>query len=862
VSLADWGLDWAAPRRPRLSSIIALYRLRLRRRWMQELLAVLGIASGVALLYATQVASTSLSGPVRHITDGLVGNSQLQLLSRGSSNIPESTYDQIVALPGVRRAAPVLQVSGNLVGTHGQRGVMIFGADPRIVKLRGNLLKGFQSSDLVNEQTIVVPAPTARAIGLSFGDDVRLEVAGRTITVPAAVVERRQIGALVDTSIVLAPLTYLQRLTHAGDRVTRILVEAEPGRVPSVRRELAGLNAGPTDVRGSDWEPGLFDQAAKPTSQASTLFSVLSALVGWLFAVCALLVTTADRRKLAAQQHAQGYPPAATLMTLLVDVAAVGFAGTALGLAAGELISRQGFDTDVSFLSGAFPIGETRVVTWQSVAIASAGGLIAAAFGVLAPLGDIVLDSLPRPLQRALARFRHPDASMPRSQWSRPLLIFGCACLIAAIAITIAAPGAAVGGLVLLALALVALLPPILACSVGILDWVNHRSDRSSIAAEFALRQLRGRRWRTRALAITTTGAVAVFGAASLEGARANLMSGLKDVVRGLDVVTDVWASPKGAGDVYGTSSFPPADTKTLAQLPAVRSVRLYRAGLVDLTGRRVWVVGAPRESSQPIPPHQVLEGDMKLAARRIRTGGWAAVSRAVADDLGLRVGQRFSLPSPRSVVLRVAAITTNLGWSGGAVVVNAEDFARAWRSTDVAAYHVQLQPGADPGEGQRQVAQALGPKSALRVETADQRRERQVSASSQGLARLGQISRLTVLAAVIAMGAAMIGLLWQHRPVVASLKLNGASGGLMWRALVIETGVLLGTGAFAGALFGLLGQVLCTRGIEVVTGFPVLGGLRVGTAISTAAIVIGASLLVVVVPGYLVSRARPSLRE
>ncbi|HEV7754120.1 MAG TPA: FtsX-like permease family protein [Baekduia sp.] len=859
MSLTAWGLGTTKPGRLRLSSALALYGVRLRKRWVQELLAVLGIAAGVALLYATQVASTSLSGPVQSINQGLVGNSQLQLLSRGSAAFPEQTYELVMALPGVRRAAPALQVPGNLVGRHGERGVTFFGADPRIVKLRGTLLQGFSSSDAAQQETLVLPSPMARAIGAKVGDDVGVELAGRSVTVPVVVAGRDQIGSLVDTSIALVPLAYLQRLAGIGQGVTRILVEARPGEVSNVRRGLQRIAAGHADVRPADYESRLFDESAKPTSQASTIFSVLSALVGWLFAVCALLVTATERRKLAVQQHDQGYPPSATLMTLLVDAAVIAIVGVAAGLAAGELLSRRGFESDISFLSGAFPIGDLRIVTWQSIAIAGVGGLLATVVGVLAPVRGVVVASLPRQLRPALSRTTGAEGAPPRPAGRGALPALGAACLAAAVAITIAAPGTAVVGLVLLAIALVTLLPAILAGAVTVLEWINRRGKRSLVAVELALQQLRARQWRTRALAIAATGAIAVFGATALEGARANLQTGLEDVVRGLDAAAAVWATPAGAGSVYGTATFPPSATQALARLPAIRSVGLYRAGLIDIDNRRAWVVGTPRDAEQAIPRHQILEGDMERATSRIRAGGWATVSRALADDLGLHIGQRFTLPARTPTVLRVAAITTNLGWSAGAILMNATDFARSWADDAVAAYHLRVAPGTSAAEARQQVADALGPRSPLRVETAAQRGDRQLTSALKGLSRLRQIAGLTLLAAILAMTAAMTGLLWQHRPIVAGLKLHGLRAGLMWRSLVIETGVLFSTGALAGGMFGLLGQVLCTRGVQVVTGFPVVEGLRLDVASATVGLVVGASLLAVIVPGYMVARVRPS---
>ena len=149
-----------------------------------------------------------------------------------------------------------------------------------------------------------------------------------------------------------------------------------------------------------------------------------------------------------------------------------------------------------------------------------------------------------------------------------------------------------------------------------------------------------------------------------------------------------------------------------------------------------------------------------------------------------------------------------------------------------------------------------------MRVETASQRASRQLTAGLSGLKRLQQIAQLTLLAAVLAMSAAMTGLIWQHRAVIAGLKVHGPGTGLMWRSLLVETGILFAIGTLAGGVFGLLGQVLASRGIQVVTGFPVIEGLQFGTAISAIGLVAGVSLLAVAVPGYLVSRVRPAWRD
>jgi putative ABC transport system permease protein len=129
-------------------------------------------------------------------------------------------------------------------------------------------------------------------------------------------------------------------------------------------------------------------------------------------------------------------------------------------------------------------------------------------------------------------------------------------------------------------------------------------------------------------------------------------------------------------------------------------------------------------------------------------------------------------------------------------------------------------------------------------------------------LSRLRQIAQLTLVAAVLAVGAAMTGLLWQHRRLVGSLKLHGARTKTMWRSMVTETVVLIGAGALPAGLFGLLGQQLCSRGMEAVTGFPMVQSLRVDVAALTVAAVVGSSMVIVAIPGYLVGRVKPGKRE
>jgi putative ABC transport system permease protein len=564
-----------------------------------------------------------------------------------------------------------------------------------------------------------------------------------------------------------------------------------------------------------------------------------------------MLVTVAARRALAVDLRRSGYTDRQISAILLVDAVVLGVCAVAVGLLFGEALSRHGFSADVGFMDGAFPIGDERVVAWTSVAIAVTGGLVAAIIGALGPLVPVLG-----------SRHLRPGGAWWHPRYARE--IAGVALLALVVAITAFWPRLVILGVVALLVAVVLLLPVMLDLVVRVVQWGSRRVSRPLMAVELALPQLGAPAWRVRSLAIATIGALAVLGAAAVQGSRANLQDGLdRAATVEYDHTADVWVSPYTPGDLFAVASMPPGTVATkLRQAEGVRQVRIYRGGFLDIGGNRAWVRAPDPDSPRPIPVAQVLEGNAALATARFRAGGWVTLSRAIADALGVGVGDRLLLPSPSPTPLRVAAITTNLGWPGGAVILNSEDYGRAWGTEAVSAFQLVLAPGVSPERGAAAARRALGPRSPLRVETATQRDAREMAASRGGLVRLSQISSLMLIAAVIAMAAAMAGLLWQQRVSVARQKLDGHPTAVMWRMLAVESGVLIGTGCLFGALASLLGQVLASRGLRWLSGFPIEPGVRLETSATVFAAVTGVAILVVAVPGYLIARVDPSIRS
>lgn len=261
------------------------------------------------------------------------------------------------------------------------------------------------------------------------------------------------------------------------------------------------------------------------------------------------------------------------------------------------------------------------------------------------------------------------------------------------------------------------------------------------------------------------------------------------------------------------------------------------------------------------IPPSQLVAGNLATAERHVRAGGWAAVSRTIADQQGLRLGDAFAVPAPTGPLrLRLAAIVTNLSWGPGAIVMSTADYRRGWATTDPTAIEVNLRPGVPPAVGRAAVAAALGHNPALDVQTRAQLDAEFRRLLQEGLARLSQISTLMLVAAVLALAAAMSAAVWQRRQRLAAYKVQGFKERQLRRILLLETVVVLVLGCTVGVAAGTYAHLLGNRWLELTTGFPAPFSVQVGHAVATLLLITLGAAMVVAVTAYLAARVSTRL--
>jgi putative ABC transport system permease protein len=838
----------------RASMMLFLYRRRLRAHPVQELLAGAGIAVGVALVFGVLLANASLTSSASDLVHGLIGSARLSLSARSPSGFPEALTERVRSLPGVQAATPVLRQSATIVGPKGRERVQLIGVAPSLAALGGLATQQLQAGSPMLSSGVALPAGVSSRIrarprgavtllqrGFSHRSTVRLQIAGGAL------------NAFANSPVVVATLSTAQQLAGRPDRVTQILVEPRPGTGATVARELRTLAASRMDVTSADDELRLLSQATLPNRQSTSLFSAISVMVGFLLALNAMLLTVPERRRFIAELRMQGYGPSQVLLLLSFEAVCLGLLASLAGVLLGALLSRTLFEQVPSYLSAAFPLGTRQAIHPGTVALAVLCGVLATGLASISPALDL------RPGLPPDAVFRESVGGGGETIRARTIArcaLAGVALIALVSALVALAPRLTLLGGVGLALATLCLMPAALAALARVLPWVTQRVRGGSVVV--AVSELRAITARSAALAAIA--GLAVYGCVAIGGTRADLLRGIDDAIIQYHSTADVWVT--AGSDVFNTDGFALGRLPgRIARLPQVSSVHPYYGGLSDIGARRLWVRAREASDATMIEPSQIVAGESASAQLLLRAGGWAAVSSSFADELHLRVGSQFGLPTPSGRErLRVAAITTNSGWPSGTITLAAGDYRRWWKTDEPTALEVRLRSGMDGVAGARAVRAVLASRPGLTAQSSGERALQAQASARQGLRTLDEISTLLLIAAGLAVASALSATVWQRRARLASLKIQGYDPAQLWRGLLLESAAMLWVGSTAGALIGVYGHALASRWLTLTTSFPAPFAVGAPQVFLTLGLITAIALAVIALPGVAAARVSPRL--
>jgi lipoprotein-releasing system permease protein len=255
--------------------------------------------------------------------------------------------------PAVRGAAPDVQAQALLANAGTVQGAMVRGVDPawepKVSGLASHVVEGRLDALKPGEFGAVLGVQLARALGVHVGDKVTFMVPQGNVT-PAGMVPRLKpftvVGLLrldmfqYDAALALIHLQDAQRLYRMGDQVSAVRFKLDdPMQAPRVAVEMARSNPRPLYL--SDWtmENTQYFQAVQMEKRMMSLILLIIIVVAAFQLVSSLVMTVTDKQADIAILRTLGATPTSILKIFVIQGAAIGIAGTLLGLGLGVLLA-------------------------------------------------------------------------------------------------------------------------------------------------------------------------------------------------------------------------------------------------------------------------------------------------------------------------------------------------------------------------------------------------------------------------------------------------------------------------------------------------------------------------------------------
>lgn len=804
----------------------------LRARPLRSALTTVGVALGVAVLFAGLATNAGIDAAVDRAVTTMVGRADLRVASFGETGLTESTVATIATTEGVAVAAPTYERRTYL-------GLELFApgdALPPPVTVVG-ILPGPEAAlhDLTlaegaalsrpDEPSALVSATLAREDGLTLG-------AALTIQGPVAPMTFRVVGLLADDGpwggsdgrVVVVPLAMAQEAFDETG-ISRVDLGLAPGAsAAAVASALQTSVLEQPYVLSSPRDLATSMRASTGDFAATTaLIAGVALFTGAFLIFNTLSMTVVERVRELGLLRAAGATRGQVTSFILLQAAVIAVAGSVLGVILGALLATlmAGWIRTV----GAVPLGAPTIAP-ADVLTALIIGLVVTLAAAIEPARRAGRVS---PVEALKARMDLPTARRARLRW-----LIGVFAVVGVVGLLVwprsAGDVALVRSLLVYAslLAVVLAIPfllPILTRLAGVpfrlLVRLEERLARASILRD------RGRAALT--VGSLTVGLALIVALGGLgQHARAAASAWVDDVVPGELVVTSIFprAADEGLvetlGEVAGVASVSPVGTFDLA----VDGVRADGAAMVgaDLAadGRLTFIAG-----------------DRAAALAALDAGGTAIVAAATAarDGLVLDDVLRVTAADGSVLDLRISGIAerTLPGESGESVLIGWADAERLGVA-GADAYAIRFDPAATAAEraafSDEARALALEPTALGRIQ----------GAIGEALDRVfGLFDALALVAVVVAalgiVNTLTMNVLERVREI-GVLRAVGMTRRQVWRSVVVEAGV---TG-LVGALLGIV------TGIGVGALMVVLAGGPAADVASLPWVSIGVSLVLGVV--------------
>ncbi len=795
------------------------WRYQLCHPW-QTFLMILGIALGVAVMVAIDLANSAASRAFDLSTDAVAGRATHQVIG-GPAGLDEAVYTQLRAA-GVRDVAPVVTdyvTSPQL----GDRPLQLLGVDPFAeAPFRSYLAgatAGAQGSSyggaapgtpvgldqlvafLTRPGALLISEGLAAEYGLAVGDAVSLDASGRASTGvivgllrPEDGLTRRALDGMILADIASAQeaLGMVGRLSHV-DVILPDVRSDDFSRLATKTTEVVTTNL-PSDAQlvpvGA--RSGALEQMTTAFRTNLTALSLLALVVGMFLIYNSMTFSVVQRRPLFGTLRCLGVTRAEIGRLVLGEAVAVGAIGSLLGLGLGVLLGQGAVQAVTQTINDLY-----FVVTVRGIAIPPGSLIKGMVLGVAATVASAALpawEAASAPPRLALSRSGLEDKARRVTPFITALGAGGIALGGGLLAIPTRSLVISFAGIFFLTIGC-ALLAPIstLILARGALPLMGRAFG---VLGRLAPRSV------TAALSRTAVAVAALMVAVSVT-------VGVGLMVGSFRTTVVSWLGQTLWGDVYvsapqftATRSAAPLDPRALDLLVATPGIARWDVLRSTDVGSPDGPIGVTAVSDRDFTAPRVFvstDGSREQVAGAVKAGAVLA-SEPLANRLGLPAhGAAVTLTTDRGEhTFPVAGIYRDYSNSQGTVMMGLDLYRQYWDDDAVTAALVVLAPGVETDRFVRDLQGRLAGIQGLLVRPNRALRDEALAVFDRAFAITGALQVLAAIVAFIGVLSALLSLQLERAREFGVLRAVGLTVRQFRGLVLLETGLM---GLTAGLL-------------------------------------------------------------
>ncbi len=828
----------------------------LAHRW-QSFLMILGIALGVSVVIAIDLANASAARAFELSTETVTGKTTHQI-DGGVQGVPESLYARLRREAVAELAAPVISeyiISPQL----GSRPMQLLGIDPFAdAPFRSFLGQSEQASmsDLDNLVTfliqpgaLLISQPLAERYALEPGDRITLVVGGRErqafvagVLIPADNLSQRTLEGLL-----LADISTAQELAGMEGRLSRIdLILSNTNAVEKVEQWLPeGYRVIQASARTST-----IQQMSAAFQLNLTALSLLALVVGLFLIYNTMTFSVVQRRGMFGTLRCLGVTRREIFSMVLAEAFLIGLLGgllgIALGLALGQVTVRLVTQTvnDLYFTT-----------TVQAVGIAPGSLLKGALLGLLATILTAALpawEAASVPPRAALLRSGLESKARRSVGWAglAGLAAGGLGLLLFAAPTNNIVVGFAgtllvvVGFALLSSISLLVLMRLIVPLTGWLFGMIGRMAPRNLVNALS--------RTAIAVAALMVAVAVTIGVGLMIDSFRSTVVVWLEQTLQG-----DVYISVPDFSATRASAVIDPQVIEAVRNWPGVAMVDTLRSATADSTLGLISLAATENDNISTERQFASLRGTTDEVWEAMRAGS-VLISEPLANRFGLQeAGGEIRLYTPqgwRSFPVR--GIYYDYTSSEGTVLMALNVYRTLWQDNALTALALRLEPGVSPDQITRELQDHFQGQQQLLIRPNQALRQDVMVIFDRTFAITVALRLLATLVAFIGVLNALLLLQLEKQREVGILRALGLTGRQLWRLGMVETGLM---GLVAGVLAMPTGYALAVILVYIINrrsfGWTLQMEVQPEAFVQAMAIAVAAALLAGIYPAMRMSR-------